>query len=263
MKEELLRILRKDGWDQEDLEDLLIIFEGRIADAISKAGPDIAELALKRLVFGRGSLKKRKREASLILGIDEKALDEVFEILKGRKRKREASEKEEELFEDVIEKCCSFTVWNFDEKALQDCKVVAEISTRARQKLSECMESYLFSSLVRKPKSPVVIDGNNFLWKHDLSPSAFGDLFDCLSTLKPFYFPFWVVFDRSAPHIIPASEREVFEQISKSSRVFFHSPADELLISLAREKRAAILSDDKFRDYDTQGLEIIGFERLL
>ncbi|HCF37674.1 MAG TPA: hypothetical protein DER56_01135, partial [Thermosipho africanus] len=38
--------------------------------------------------------------------------------------------------------------------------------------------------------------------------------------------------------------------IFKLPNVYFHSPADELIISLAKTKKGKIISKDKFRDWD-------------
>ena len=263
MKEELLRILRKEGWAEEEIEDLKIILEGELSKALENTSPDIAETALKRLVFGRGSLRKRKKEASLMLKTSQEALDEIFHILKSKKAIRNPSEPEEEIpFKDLLEKCKKISPWNFDESFLEELNVASQLSKSFRLKLQEILHPYLFTASVKHAAKPVVIDGNNLLWEADLSLRIFDKLFLALSQTIPFLFPFWIVFDKNLPHILPRSETSKLKEIISSKRVFLHSPADELIISIAKKENAVIISDDKFKEYDVSDLEIIPFNEV-
>ncbi len=252
MRSELLRILSKDGWNEEDLEDLQIIFDGPLSGVLSRVSPDIAELALKELFKkGKGGI----RLASKILGVPEKDLLEFFEILKGRRRKARSREIP---FEDLIERASSFKPWNLPEDLAEDLKTAVELSEDFEIELSLRVHPYVHAVATSRKWKSLILDGNNFLWRHGLCPSAFEELFLELSSMRPIYFPVYIVFDANVRYVVPKDALKDLEGILLSKRVFLHSPADELIVSLARQKDADVMSEDKFRDYGFKG-RIIGY----
>jgi hypothetical protein len=247
MRDELLRILKKDGWNEEDLEMLQLIFEGPLERALSRVSPDIAELALKKLAFKKG--KKVLRESARILGLQESDLQEFFNALKGKKTRRRP---EKVIFEDLIEEAKNIPIWDIPLNFAEDLKTAAELSKDFKNELYLNSHPYVYS-VATKPWKPLVLDGSNFLWKHDLCPAYLEDLFLEFSSQSFVFFPVYMVFDANVRFIIPKSGLKKLEEILSSRYSFLHSPADELIISLSREKDAVIMSEDRFREYDFKG----------
>jgi len=138
----------------------------------------------------------------------------------------------------------------FASKVLEYREIYRILDGRDRNKLLKQLKvhDYVVAGLVRKPKAPLIVDGSNILWFGDLSFRIFDDLFQELSSLETFFFPFKVVFDRNVEYIVPESEKESLRRWLKSPDVLLESPADDLIIDLAVSSNGVILSDDRFRD---------------
>ncbi|HOJ87396.1 MAG TPA: hypothetical protein PLP64_00680 [Pseudothermotoga sp.] len=108
--------------------------------------------------------------------------------------------------------------------------------------------SYIRSALTRKAERGVILDGSNiFMLRGKLSDLEF--ILEKIATNENFYYPFWVVFDRNIVHLV--SEKASDSKWFSSPSVFLHSPADELILRLAKEKNAVVVSSDRFRQWHT------------
>ena len=248
-----MELLKIKGWDEKSKERLLKLLGDDLSRKLKDLEPDILELGMRRLFMGKGSVKKRLKITSKILGVDEKLLMGIFEA-----KKKEKETPKEVPFLDVLERAEKVKPWELEEEMVEDLKAAMELSETFKKKASSSLHPYTLSVAMRKIQ-PAVVDGSNFLWKFNLDIRAIENLFLAFSEERPVPFPVWMVFDRNILHTIPRVWRKDFERFIENRRVFLHSPADELIISIAREKRATIYSGDRFREYDTKGLKIKDF----
>ncbi len=252
MRDELFRILEKDDWDMEDVEELSMIFED---ESILEISPDILETALKVLFKGRGSFNKRLKTASLMTGISPEKLERFVKL------ERKRSDKKEVEFEDLLKKAKILDHRCL--KGIEDVELAAEISESFKKAFLDeiSIHPYIKSVVLSRKRKPLIVDGSNLLWRNDLDVSVLDDLFISLADFDPVFFPVKIVFDRNIRYVVPKSERKKLEDWLSLECVHLHSPADDLIISLARDMRAVIASSDRFLEYDTRGLEIIDFSK--
>lgn len=152
----------------------------------------------------------------------------------------------ETFLNDIISEINSITFQNID-KINWIREIIYELDPVSKQKVREkiSIHPYLKRALFSKPISPVILDGNNIaFWSIPPSTKNIYNLLETLSKAKDFYFPFYIVFDKNAKYMFKN------DGIFKLPNVYFHSPADELIISLAKTKKGKIISKDKFRDWD-------------
>ncbi len=250
MRDELFRILNKKGWEDEDLEDLQIILGEESGDLLRNVRPDIVELAFKELAFGKGSVKSRAERAARILNVSPESFRGFFEVLKG---KRKSGRDDGVPFSDLIDRATGLKPWKIYPDFLEDLKVGVELSKSFELELSLRVHPYLYKVVTSRKFKPLILDGSNFLWKHDLCVEVFNDLFLVLADMSKAFYPVYMVFDANVEYIVPRNEKRFLSDILSSRFSYKHSPADELIISMAKEKRAVVMSEDAFRDYDFRG----------
>lgn len=103
---------------------------------------------------------------------------------------------------------------------------------------------YVTAALVRKPSRAVVLDGSNIArLRGKLSDIDF--VLERLANFEEFYYPYYLVFDNNIRHIFSEESKWFY-----ADRTYFHSPADELIISIALEKNAIVVSNDRFEDWN-------------
>ena len=154
----------------------------------------------------------------------------------------------------------------FASKVLEYKEIYEILNGRDKDRLLSQLKvhDYVVAGLVRKPKAPLIVDGSNILWFGDLSFRIFDVLFQELSSLGTFFFPFKVVFDRNVEYIVPESEKESLRKWLSSPDVLLESPADDLIIDLAISSNGVILSNDRFKDKTlSRNIRIISPKELL
>lgn len=144
---------------------------------------------------------------------------------------------------------------------LQDCseiesyrKLYYDLNELQRVELNSKLRChpYVKAALMRKAEAGVVLDGNNIF----MLRKRFSDLEFVLQKIAyndPFYYPFWIVFDKNIVYLV---EKEDTSAWLESPSVFLHSPADELILWLAKQNNAIIVSSDRFRQWDNTVLRI-------
>lgn len=154
--------------------------------------------------------------------------------------------------------------WLIDEInniTLQDCseiesyrKLYYDLNVLQRSELNSKLRChpYIKAALMRKAEAGVVLDGSNIF----MLRKRFSDLEFVLQKIAyndPFYYPFWIVFDKNIVYLV---EKEDISTWLESPSVFLHSPADELILWLAKQNNAIIVSSDRFRQWDNTVLRI-------
>lgn len=128
------------------------------------------------------------------------------------------------------------------------------LSPIEREGLKQKLHPYVWKVLTTKNSAiPIVIDGNNVLMCAKLkNPEKIDSLLEHIARLSQTYFPFYIVFDENAKYKF---HTKYFEY----KRVYYHSPADELIIGLAKELGGVVCSQDRFKDYN-DGVKNIWYE---
>lgn len=102
---------------------------------------------------------------------------------------------------------------------------------------------YVKTMFTRKSSRSVILDGSNIArLRGKLSDIDF--VLERLATFDEFFYPYYLVFDKNIRHIFHAESEWFYAE-----RTYFHSPADELIISMALEKNAVIVSGDRFEEW--------------
>ncbi|HNW46532.1 MAG TPA: hypothetical protein PLU70_00100 [Thermotogota bacterium] len=130
-----------------------------------------------------------------------------------------------------------------------------ELATRKR------LHPYIRRLVTDDERKGAIIDGSNLmmagLYKPD--PRRFLLLLNVMGVHKPLLFPFLIIFDANADHLVQ-TDRDFWEtRFLNNPSVIFHSPADEWILKFAQEKRCAVISNDRFRDYERSSVEILRF----
>ncbi len=138
---------------------------------------------------------------------------------------------------------------------LQDCSKIEpyrqlyfDLNTFERAEVRSKLRchAYIQAALTRKAERGMVLDGNNiFMLRKKLSDLEF--VLEKIAQSDGFYYPFWIVFDKNIVHLVDKKDENWLE----SPSVFLYSPADELILQLAMEKNAVVVSSDRFRQWDT------------
>ncbi|ABR31274.1 hypothetical protein SU69_07230 [Thermosipho melanesiensis] len=156
--------------------------------------------------------------------------------------------KKQNFLNDITTEINEITFFNF-EKIFWIKDIIKELDPISKEKIksSSKIHPYLLRAIFSKPECPVILDGNNICyWTSHPNPENILMVFDRLSEGKKFYFPYYIVFDKNAKYIFKNSKVLNFQN------VYFHSPADELIIYLSKSKGAKIISKDNFRDWDKE-----------
>ena len=283
MRDELRRILEKVGWTDEDVEDLKVIFSGKMVDYLDDVEPDILETALKELVRG-GNVLKRIELASKMTNIPPVYLIEVLHVLNPRRypfpsedivRLAESEELERVLsrrshskherrvdFPEILKELENLHPMDLEDDRLEDAEIAYDLSRSFREALRVSnVHPYIVSVIESRRRVPLLIDGSNLLWKAELDPGVLDEVFEVLPFEDETFYPVSFVFDSNVEFVVPAENRKRLKWWLSKKRVYTHSPADELLISLSRQTGAWIMSSDRFREYDTTGLKILPFPK--
>ena len=285
MRRELLRILDKRNWTREDVEELKVLFESGLEGFLDGVEPDILETALRYLARGKGNVLKRLDTASKMTGIPPEYLVEVLHVLhpsrypfpdgffieivktrglnlaiETRKHGDRGESREDADFPDLVQKLERIHPLDLKGSLLEDAEIAWEISKSFKEKLmSSNVHPYILRVLGSRRRIPLVVDGSNLIWKANLDPVVLEDLFIALSDHKTTFYPVFIVFDANVEYVIPRYRRGYIRDLMEKDAVYLHSPADELMISLARQRGAWIMSSDKFRDHDISGIKLVDF----
>ncbi len=120
---------------------------------------------------------------------------------------------------------------------------------------------YIRRLMTQKPKTGVVIDGSNIMFSGLIEPDPLRlkELLNILGISDILYFPLIFIFDANADFIVK-KRRDYWEKaFINNPTVFFHAPADELVLKKAYEKKYHIISNDKYREYNAEDVKIFQF----
>ncbi|MBO8161583.1 MAG: hypothetical protein H0Z24_08105 [Thermosipho sp. (in: Bacteria)] len=259
--------------------------EGKLKEKLKKIDINYFSIYTWNLIYGKGSLEKRLNSFKEI-GLNSNEISEILfwanpkkypfpntqknyskEFIKSEFERLKKNNLEDflqlyaldtqrnvksNIIEDIIREINSAKIHDFEKiKWLRE--LISEFDPITKEKIKERINvhNYIRKALLSKPTSEIILDGSNII--HWTTPPSFYNIervLQKLSTLKKLYFPFYIVFDENAKYMYKSN---IFDY----PNVYFHSPADEMIINLAISKKAKIISRDKFREWDIDAKKYI------
>ncbi len=121
---------------------------------------------------------------------------------------------------------------------------------------------YLKRLATQKFDRGVVVDGSNIIRAGLLQPDPLRikDLMNALAFYPDLLFPVLFVFDANINYVIKSSYRFWDDNFRDNSNVKLFSPADDYILKKAFEKKYAVISNDKFRDFGALNVKLIRFQ---
>ncbi len=160
--------------------------------------------------------------------------------------------KEDYDLSELVSKLNSITIYEYDQ--VKDyIPVVRALDSFTKEELLSKLHvhEYIIASLVRKPERPMILDGSNiFMLRKRASDIEF--ILERVAEDDHFFYPFVIVFDRNIAY---RSRGEVQFWIN-TKHAILHSPADEMIVKLALEWNAVIVSSDRFSEWGANLLRI-------
>ncbi|WGS65694.1 PIN domain-containing protein [Marinitoga aeolica] len=107
----------------------------------------------------------------------------------------------------------------------------------------------------------LVIDGSNVVrYENRNSLQFLIEMFDNMYFGKIAFFPIHIVFDNNIEFFLNEEDKKVLKTLSEKRRVYFNSPADEMIVYIANKFGYYILSNDKFKEYDVDPKKLLKIE---
>jgi rRNA-processing protein FCF1 len=115
-----------------------------------------------------------------------------------------------------------------------------------------------------KNVSGIVIDGSNVIrYDNQNNINFLLELSESLFLDEKVFFPAVVVFDKNIEYFLNEEGKEILNSFSRRKRIFYNSPADDLIIKISKEKKYYIISNDKFTDYEFDKEKLFEIRRFL
>ncbi len=132
-------------------------------------------------------------------------------------------------------------------------EVYGDLLPSDKNKIAESIKDpYVRGALTRHINALLIVDGSNIA----MVGSPYPDLkniflaFRSIGNLKEVPWPFKIIFDQNFEYNLRGTQKNLFaEKFQKHPDVKFYSPADELILEIAKSTNAWILSNDRYHDY--------------
>jgi hypothetical protein len=252
---------------------------------LSRVDPLVLSMVVNNLLTGRGNLRDRLNEFEYVKltameGIeflfwanpekfplpDKAYIDPIKYIKIMRSELKKAGFKnfiELELFKngfrdtfkrEIIDTIRHLTI-NDDMGFARELYNYLDPLSKAEVEQDHTINPYIMTMLKHKVDGTVVVDGSNILML-DSFPDLknIDNLFRGLSKYKKRYYPVYLVFDNNAQFMVNMGKWSNYKY------TYFHSPADELILSMAKNKKCPVISRDKYRDWSYFGEILDPFE---
>ena len=154
------------------------------------------------------------------------------------------SAQKDTFIKDIIQKAISITPETLEEYLwMRD--FIKYLNPIESKSLKARLHPYVWKVLSSKENTiPVIIDGNNILMSKNIKgPEKIDSLLELIAKLDKVYFPFYIVFDENAKY-------KFHTKYFNYKKTYYHSPADELIINLAKEYKGVVCSMDRFKEYE-------------
>ncbi|BBJ28498.1 hypothetical protein [Athalassotoga saccharophila] len=124
-------------------------------------------------------------------------------------------------------------------------------------------DPYVRGALTRNAKALLIVDGSNIAMVGSLYPDLNNIFlsFRLIGKMHEIPWPFKIIFDENFEYNLKGTQRRIFEErFQKHPDVKFHSPADELIIEIAKSTNSWILSNDRYHDYPRFNATFLRFD---
>jgi len=176
-----------------------------------------------------------------------------------------AYESDSSIVEEVIKMVFKVDSLSLDERtfsAFQE--VYSSLLPSDRRKVSDSItDTYVRGALTRNAHAILLIDGSNISMVNAPYPDLTNifKAFELLGKMKEVPWPFKIIFDENLEYKLKGSQKILFaEKFQKHPNVKFHSPADEMILEIARSTHSWILSNDRYLDYPKFNAVMVRFD---
>ena len=110
----------------------------------------------------------------------------------------------------------------------------------------------------------IVIDGSNVIrYENRNKIDLLLEMLDTLYVDELTFFPAVIVFDRNIEYHLGHDDREILKKLSERKRVYYNSPADELITYLSNKMGYYMISNDKFSEYQFDKNKLFDIRRFV
>jgi len=110
----------------------------------------------------------------------------------------------------------------------------------------------------------IIIDGSNVIrYENRNKIDLLLNMLDSLFVDELTFFPAVIVFDRNIEYYLGYEDREILKKLSERKRVYYNSPADELITYLSNKMGYYMISNDKFSEYDFDKSKLFDIRRFV
>ncbi|MGM0640375.1 MAG: hypothetical protein ACQESN_02980 [Thermotogota bacterium] len=110
----------------------------------------------------------------------------------------------------------------------------------------------------------IIIDGSNVIrYENRNKIDLLLNMLDSLFVDELTFFPAVIVFDRNIEYYLGYEDREILKKLSERKRVYYNSPADELITYLSNKMGYYMISNDKFSEYQFDKNKLFDIRRFV
>jgi rRNA-processing protein FCF1 len=110
----------------------------------------------------------------------------------------------------------------------------------------------------------IIIDGSNVIrYENRNKIDLLLDMMDSLYVDELVFFPAVIVFDKNIEYHLDYEDREILKKLSEKKRVYYNSPADELITYLSNKMDYYMISNDKFSEYQFDKNKLFDIRRFV
>lgn len=107
----------------------------------------------------------------------------------------------------------------------------------------------------------LVIDGSNVVrYENKNSLQFLTEMLDNMFLGRIAFFPIHIVFDNNIEYFLNEEDKRILKVLSEKKRVYFNSPADELIMYISNKYDYYILSNDNFKEYNVDKNKLLKIE---
>ncbi len=158
------------------------------------------------------------------------------------------------IIEEIIRMVEKLDFLSIDEKTIKTFEdIYPSFLPSDREKIAGSIrDPYVSGVLIRNGKVGIIVDGSNISMINSPHPDLMNIFraFESLGNMKNVPWPFKIIFDANIEYTLHGSQKVLFaEKFQKHPCVKLYSPADELILELAKTSHFWILSNDRYLDY--------------
>lgn len=178
---------------------------------------------------------------------------------------KRAYEKDSSIVDETIKMVEKIDFLSLDMKTFGTFKeIYNSLLPSDKKKIADSIKDpYVKGALTRHAGSLLIVDGSNVA----MVGLTYADLkniflaFRLIGNLKEVPWPFKIIFDQNFEYNLRGTQKKLFEEkFQKHPDVKFHSPADEMILEIARSTNAWILSNDRYHDYPRVDCVMLRFD---